>query len=74
MKDWIAELDKFTSIYGKGTLMDAGKISQKNAIEKAEQEYRKYQVKTLTPVEISYLETIKDIQKNLEKTSKKSEK
>lgn len=71
MSYWVAELDKFTSMYGKGTLQDAGKISHEKAIEKAEAEYRKFQVKTLSPVEEEYLKTIKSIQKKLEQKSKK---
>ena len=65
MQDWVAELDKFTGIYGKGILKDAGKISHDKAVEKAEKEYRKYQVKTLSPVEESYLDTIKTAQKQV---------
>ena len=65
MQDWVAELDKFTGIYGKGMLKDAGKISHDKAVEKAEKEYRKYQVKTLSPVEKSYLDTIKTAQKQV---------
>lgn len=72
MRDWGGELDKFTSLYGKGTLQNAGKISHDKAIEKAEKEYRKYQVKTLTPVEKAYLETIKELQKEVESKSKKT--
>src|SRR3989339_979441 len=70
MKDWVAELDKLTGMYGKGALKDAGKVSHKKAIEKAENEYRKYQVKTLSPVETAYLETIKTVQKKVEKKVK----
>jgi hypothetical protein len=66
MKDWIAELDKFSETYGKGVLQNAGKISHKKALKKAEKEYKKYQVKTLSPVERDYLETIKNAQKKLE--------
>jgi len=66
MSDWILELDKFVGIYGKGVLENAGKISNKQAIEKAEKEYRKYQVKTLSSVEKEYLENIKLIQKKIE--------
>ena len=65
MKDWVKELDKFSQSYGKGVLQYAGKISRNRAIEKAEQEYRKFQVKTLSPVEKSYLECIKAIQKKV---------
>ncbi|HOY30261.1 MAG TPA: virulence RhuM family protein [Bacteroidales bacterium] len=71
MSDWVTELDKFTSMYGKGTLQNAGKISHEEAIEKAETEYRKYQVKTISPVEEAYLNTIKKIQKEVKQKSKK---
>lgn len=70
MKDWIAELDKFTEMYGKGVLPDAGKISHDEAMQKAEKEYRKYQVKTLSPVEKAYLDTIKTVQEKVEKKTK----
>lgn len=70
MKDWVAELDKFAGIYGKGVLKDVGKISHEKAAEKAENEYRKYQVKTLSPVEKAYLETIRTVQKKVEKKVK----
>jgi hypothetical protein len=71
MSDWIAELDKFTTMYGKGALIDAGKISHEKAIEKARAEYQKYQVKTVSPVEKAYLETIVKTQKEVEQKSRK---
>jgi len=71
MKDWVLELDKFVGIYGKGVLEDSGTISHEKAIEKAEKEYKKYQVKTLSPVEKDYLETIKSLEKQIEKKVKK---
>lgn len=71
MEDWLVELDKFTTSYGKGTLSDAGSVSRTQALEKAEQEYKKYQAQTLSPVEKDYLETIKDIEKDITKHSKK---
>lgn len=70
MTDWIAELDKFAGMYGKGVLKDAGSISNKQATEKAKKEYRKYQAKTLSPVEEAYLDTVKDLQKKVEKKVK----
>jgi len=63
MKDWVAELDKFAAMYGKGVLPNAGKISHDEAMQKAEQEYRQYQVKTISPVEKAYLDTIRSVQK-----------
>ena len=70
MKDWVAELDKFAAMYGKGVLPDAGKIRHDEAMQKAEQEYRQYQVKTLSPVEKAYLDSIKTVQKKIEKKAK----
>ena len=67
MKDWIVELDTFSGIYGKGVLKNSGKISHKQATNKAIEEYRKYQIKTLSPVEKAYLNTIKSLQKKVNK-------
>ncbi|NTW90092.1 MAG: virulence RhuM family protein [Candidatus Moranbacteria bacterium] len=66
MADWVAELDKFSDTFGKGVLKDAGSVSHKKAIEKATEEYRKYQAKTLSPVEVSFLESIKAVEKKVE--------
>jgi len=71
MKDWIIELDKFTKNYGKGVLQGAGKVSHKKALEKAEKEYKKYQVKTLSPVEKAYLESVKTLEKDILNKTKK---
>lgn len=67
MKDYLKELDAFTNLYGKGILEDAGKISHKQAVQKAEKEYKKYQVKTLTNIEKEYLESLKQIEKDISK-------
>jgi hypothetical protein len=40
-------------------------------MEKALTEYRKFQVKTLSPVEQAYLESIKDIEKKSKRGGKK---
>lgn len=66
MKDWVAELDKFAGMYGKGVLQDAGSVSHEKALKKAKGEYRKYQAKTLSPVEEAYLENIKALEKKVE--------
>ena len=68
MKDWIQELDGFAIRYGKGVLPDAGKISQKDALAKAEAEYKKYRqslTAEITQVERKYLTSIKETQKKL---------
>ena len=66
MEDYIKQLDSILSSTGEKLLTDAGKISHNQAIEKAKAEYKKYQVKTLSPVEEAYLETIKEINKKNE--------
>jgi hypothetical protein len=70
MADHIASLDKLLSDYGEGVLIDAGKVTHKKAIEKAENEYKKFQAKTLSPVEKAYLENIKLLEKKVEKKIK----
>lgn len=63
MRDWIAELDKFSGLYGQGTLQGAGSISRKQAEQKAEREYRAYEARILSPVEQAYLESVKALEK-----------
>lgn len=63
MRDWIAELDKFSGLYGQGTLQGAGSISRKQAEQKAEREYRAYEARILSPVEQAYLESVKALER-----------
>ena len=57
MKDYIKQLDMILSSTGEKMLNGSGSISHKKAIQKAKAEYRKYQVKTISPVEEEYLNT-----------------
>ena len=61
MEDYIRQLDTILSSTGEKILVGLGSVSHKIAIEKAKNEYRKYQVKTISPVEKAYLETLKEI-------------
>ena len=70
MKDWIAQLDKLISVFDKKVLTDAGSVSHAEALKKAEAEYKKFQAKTLSPVEKAYLENIKLLEKKVEKKIK----
>ena len=70
MNDYITQLDNILGSTGENLLTDAGKISHELAMKKAMTEYRKYQEKTLTDVEQTYLETIKLLN---EKTAKKKD-
>lgn len=67
MEDYIRHLDAILSSTGEKLLVGAGSVSHKQAMAKATEEYRKYQVKTLSPVEEDYLNTIRA----LESTAKK---
>jgi hypothetical protein len=67
MADHITSLDKLLSDYGEGVLIDAGKVTHKKAIEKAENEYKKFQTKTLSSVEKAYLENIKSLEKKVKR-------
>lgn len=62
MKDWAAHLDRILTMSGENILLDAGKVSHKKAVEKATEEYKKYQAKTLSEAEKNYLDSIKKIE------------
>ncbi len=65
MADHLRELDTILSSTGRKLLDNAGKISTKQAKEKALAEYRKYKAKNLSGVEEDYLENIKETAKKL---------
>lgn len=73
MKDYIEQLDLILSSTGENLLLDSGKVSHKKALEKATQEYRKYQVQTLSPVEEEYLQLIKDMEHKSKKFADKKD-
>ena len=62
MSDYVEHLDNVLKTTGEKVLQDAGTISHAQAIEKATEEYRKYQAQNLSPVEEEYLESIKNIE------------
>jgi hypothetical protein len=70
MEDYINQLDKILAATGDEVLQNAGSISHEQAVEKALDEYRKYQIKTLSPVEQAYLDTIKKTEKKIEENRK----
>jgi hypothetical protein len=45
MKAWIKKLDEYLALLGKGILKNAGKVSAKEAEEKAFEEYKKFKIK-----------------------------
>ena len=70
MEDYVEHLDNVLKTTGEKVLQGAGTISHAQAIEKATEEYRKYQVQNLSPVEEEYLESIKNIHSTVKKNSK----
>ena len=64
MQDWIKELDSFLTMTHNDILNNKGKISHKQALEKAHEEYDKYMKTHLTRAEKDYLEIMgEDIKK-----------
>ena len=71
MEDYIKQLDMILSSTGEKLLVGAGSISHNQAIKKAKLEYKKYQIKTISPVEREYLKILKEINSKIEKNNKK---
>ena len=71
MEDYIKQLDTILSSTGEKVLIGAGTVSHHQAMEKAKSEYKKYQVKTMSPVEKEYLNALKEISNKIEKKDKK---
>ena len=71
MEDYIRRLDTILSSTGEKLLVGAGTVSHRRALEKAKGEYKKYQVKTISPVEKAYLDTLKEISNKIDCKAKK---
>lgn len=67
MSDYVEHLDNVLKATGEKLLDGAGSVSHEQAIAKANEEYQKYQMQNLSPVEEEYLLTIKDIEKQAKK-------
>lgn len=74
MKDYVRQLDAILSSGGRELLTDAGKVSHAKALEKAKAEYRKYQAKTISPVEEAYLESVRSVEKVAKRKAKQNKK
>lgn len=61
MSDYVRQLDTILSSTGEALLNGPGSVSHRQAMEKAREEYRKFQIRELSPVERAYLETIKTL-------------
>ena len=65
MRDYRVLLDNILSANGTKVLYGSGGISNQAAREKAVAEYRKYQVRELTPVERAYLESLQEVTRQI---------
>ena len=70
MEDYIKQLDAILSSTGEKILVGSGTVSHKKAIERAKGEYKKYQVKTISPVEKAYIETLREISNKIDDKTK----
>lgn len=70
MRDYIKQLDTMIAGTGKPLLDNSGRINHQQAIEKAESEYKKFVQNNLSPVEKSYLDTIRTIERKAKKKQK----
>lgn len=65
MSDYVEHLDSLLQATGEKLLEGAGTVSHTQALNKAKEEYQKYQVQNLSPVEEAYLQSIKQIEKKV---------
>ena len=66
MKDWLETIDDYLKMTRRDILSTKGKITHKQALQKAHGEYEKYQKKQedfLSPVECHFLESIEELHK-----------
>ncbi len=74
MKDWVKQLDRLITTFDGKVLNNTGAVSQAQAKQKAEGEYKKYQAQTTSAVENAYLKSIAAIQKQAQTAKRKPEK
>lgn len=67
MEDYERQLDTILSSTGETLLIGAGSVNHRQAMDKARGEYRKFQVRQLSPVERAYLETINALNDKVKK-------
>ncbi len=71
MSDYVEHLDNILKSTGENVLIGAGNVSHTQAIEKAKEEYEKYRVQNLSPVEEEYLKAIKEVEKTAKQNADK---
>ena len=70
MSDYVEHLDRILTSTGEKLLEGAGTISHRQAVDKANREYKRFLQHNLSPVEEAYLQTIKEIDKKAKKKTK----
>ncbi len=71
MTDYVEQLDNILSSTGEALLSGPGTVSHASAMKKAEAEYRKFQIRELSPVERAYLDTLKALNAKAKENNKK---
>lgn len=70
MQDYIDYLNNLIKAGKDKLLTDSGRIKHEDAIKKAKSEYKKYQKKTLSQIEVDYIENLKEVSKEILKKKK----
>lgn len=63
MNSWIEKLEEFINLTGNDVLIHSGKISHKQALEKANAEYQKYKMQTINDLSLAEKHFIESIDK-----------
>ena len=71
MSGYVQQLDSILTSGNRKLLQNSGTVSHTQVVAKTKSEYRKYQEKTIAPVEQAYLDSIKVLEKEAKKNSKK---
>ena len=69
MADRVSHLDRIVTMSGEQLLQGAGSVSHEQAIDKARDEYKKYQSLTLSDVEHAYLDCVEELSTKTKKQS-----
>ena len=74
MSDYVNQLDAVLTSGNRKLLNDAGTVSHEQTMKKANDEYRKYQENTISPVERAYIDSLKVTEKEVKKNIRENKK
>ncbi len=63
MADWAEHFNRILTMSGEQLLQGNGSVSRQQAVDKAKDEYKKYKARTISDVELDYLDMLKDLEK-----------